>query len=71
MVSGRSKAVNESRILWWGWRDAKIPKHANEASSPPSMVMISRILGDVEVRYWRCCNELVSGNGAVVSSAVV
>lgn len=39
-------------------------------SRPPSIVMISRIRGDVEVRYCRCCNELVSGSGAVVSSAV-
>jgi len=23
----------------------------------------------VEIRYWRCCDEMVSGSGAVVSSA--
>ena len=38
-------------------------------SSPPSMVMISRIRGDVEVRYVRCVKELKSGRGEFVSRA--
>lgn len=38
-------------------------------SIPPSMVMISRILGEVDVRYTSCVNELKSDNGEVVSDA--
>jgi hypothetical protein len=38
-------------------------------SSPPSIVIISRIRGEVEVRYVRCVRELNSGRAAVVSSA--
>lgn len=39
-------------------------------SRPPSMVIISRIRGDVEVRYVRCVSELNSGRGDVVSNAI-
>ena len=35
-------------------------------SIPPSIVMISRILGEVDVRYTSCVSELKSGNGEVV-----
>lgn len=38
-------------------------------SRPPSIVMISRIRGEVEVRYVRCVSELNRGRGAVVSKA--
>jgi len=33
------------------------------------MVMISRMRGEVDVRYVRCVSELNSGRAAVVSSA--
>lgn len=38
-------------------------------SSPPSTVRMSRILGEVEVRYVRWVSELKSGSGEVVSRA--
>lgn len=38
-------------------------------SRPPSIVIISLILGDVEVRYVKCVSELKSGSGDVVSKA--
>ena len=38
-------------------------------SSPPSIVMISRMRGDVEVRYVRCVKELNNGRGEFVSRA--
>lgn len=40
-------------------------------SSPPSMVMISRIRGEVDVRYVRCVSELNSGRADVVSNAKI
>lgn len=39
-------------------------------SRPPSIVIISRMRGEVEVRYVRWVRELKSGSGEVVSSAV-
>lgn len=38
-------------------------------SRPPSIVIISRMRGEVEVRYVRWVRELKSGSGEVVSSA--
>lgn len=38
-------------------------------SRPPSTVRMSRILGEVEVRYVRWVSELKSGSGEVVSRA--
>ena len=38
-------------------------------SRPPSMVIISRIRGDVDVRYVKWVKELKSGSGEVVSNA--
>ncbi len=39
-------------------------------SRPPSQVRISRIRGEVDVRYVRCVKEFSRGSGDVVSSAV-
>lgn len=40
-------------------------------SRPPSMVIISRIRGEVDVRYVRWVKELNNGSGEVVSNAAV
>ncbi len=52
-----------------GGLEQKSRSRRTRRSSPPSIVRISRIRGDVDVKYVRCVSELKSGSGEVVSSA--